>query len=118
MDSTSLRVYEIAKVCHEANRAYCAAIGDHSQASWDLAHDWQKSSAVTGVMYHISNPNSTPADSHESWLAEKKANGWQWGPVKDPEKKEHPCYLPYDRLPQEQKAKDYIFLAIVRAMTE
>jgi len=27
----------IAKVCHEANRAYCESIGDNSQLSWEDA---------------------------------------------------------------------------------
>jgi hypothetical protein len=110
--------FDIARVCHEANRAYCAALGDHSQPSWKDAPDWQKKSAITGVNYHWDNPNSTPADSHKSWLAEKEADGWKFGPVKDPEKKEHPCFVPYEELPAEQKAKDYIFLAICRAMKE
>ena len=106
----------IAKVCHEANRAYCAAIGDTSQVPWEEAPDWQKQSALNGVRYHLQHPGSTPADSHQSWLAEKERDGWKHGPVKDPEKKEHPCFVPYEQLPKEQQAKYYIFLAIVRAL--
>lgn len=113
---TEYEVNEIAKVCHEANRAYCKALGDHSQLSWEDAPDWQRKSAITGVTYHLNNPNSTPADSHRSWLEEKAADGWKFGLVKDPVKKEHPCFVPYEALPKEQQAKDYIFLAIVRAM--
>ena len=37
------------------------------------------------------------------------------GPVKDPEKKEHPCFLPYDELPLSQRIKDYLFTAVVEA---
>lgn len=106
----------IAKVCHEVNRAYCAALGDNSQPSWDDAPDWQRNSAINGVKFHHENPDAGPSHSHDSWLAEKKADGWKYGPVKDPVKKEHPCYVPYDELPAEQKAKDYIFGAIVKAM--
>ena len=29
----------------------------------------------------------------------EEADGWKYGPVKDPEKKEHPCFVPYDDLP-------------------
>jgi hypothetical protein len=46
-------------------------------------------------------------------MQEKKAAGWIYGPVKDPEKKEHPCIVPYDQLPIEQRTKDYLFKAIV-----
>lgn len=33
-----------------------------------------------------------------------------------PEKKQHPCMVPYAELPPEQKAKDSIFVGVVRAM--
>lgn len=105
----------IAKVCHEANRAYCAALGDLSQPSWEDAPDWQKQSAINGVQFHYANPMAQPSDSHVAWLAQKEADGWKYGPVKDPDKKEHPCFVPYDELPVEQRAKDYIFRAICHA---
>lgn len=40
----------------------------------------------------------------------------KFGPVKDPERKEHPCFVPYDQLPAAQRAKDHIFNAVVRAV--
>jgi len=106
----------IAKTCHEANKAYCHALGDDSQPTWSQAPEWQQKSAINGVSFIASNPNASPSASHESWLAEKEADGWKYGPVKDPIKKEHPCYVPYDQLPTEQKAKDYIFGAIARTL--
>lgn len=107
---------DIARVAHEVNRAYCRSIGDDSQPAWEDAPDWQKDSAISGVRYHLAHPDSTPADSHNSWLAEKEAAGWTYGPVKDPELKQHPCFVPYDELPPAQRTKDYLFLAVVRAL--
>lgn len=105
---------QIAKVCHEVNRAYCQAIGDFSQPTWEEAEDWQKESAINGVLFHSENLNATPEESHNNWLKEKEAAGWKYGEVKDSIKKEHPCFLPYDQLPLEQKAKDYIFRSLVK----
>jgi hypothetical protein len=102
---------QIAKVAHEVNRAYCAAIGDLSQPAWEDAPDWQRSSAIKGVQEVM-----TPEQRHESWLADKREAGWKYGPVKDPEKKEHPCFVPYAELPLEQRVKDYLFGAVVAAM--
>jgi hypothetical protein len=116
MAGNSLDIESIAITCHEANRAYCQAIGDNSQTFWEDAPDWQKESARNGVKFHRDNSNSTPADSHNSWLAEKKEQGWKYGTVKDPEKKEHPCFVPYEDLPQSQQAKDYIFHAIAKTL--
>lgn len=109
-------VVGIAHVCHEANRAYCQELGDHSQPSWDGAPDWQRTSAINGVMFHIRNPNASASASHENWLKEKLADGWKHGPVKDPEKKEHPCCLAFSDLPDEQQRKDFLFKAIVGAL--
>lgn len=113
-----MKAITVARICHEANRGYCAALGDHSQLPWNSAPDWQKKSAVNGVKFIVANPDALPSASHDSWMAEKAADGWAWGPEKDPAMKLHPCFLPYDQLPVEQKAKDYIFGAIVRAVLE
>lgn len=104
-----MTIEKIAQIAHEINRAYCQSIGDHSQPTWADAPDWQKQSAINGVGFHLQNPEATPAASHESWLAEKTADGWKYGTVKNPETKEHPCFVPYDELPTEQKTKDYLF---------
>lgn len=106
----------IARVAHEVNRAYCQALGDNCQPAWEDAPQWQRDSAVNGVRFHIGNPNAGPDASHLSWLAEKIGGGWKYGPVKDAERKEHPCCVPYDALPVEQKAKDYLFRAVVHAL--
>lgn len=106
----------IAAAAHMANRAYCIALGDTSQPLWKEAPDWQKDSAFNGVKATLTNPNHTPEDSHKSWLKQKISEGWIYGPVKDPEKKLHPCIVPYSDLPPEQKIKDDIFLATVREM--
>jgi hypothetical protein len=108
-------VEAIAEMCHEANRAYCQMQGDMSQPKWADAPDWQKASAIDGVEFALANPLITPADSHANWLKDKENAGWKYGEIKDPEKKEHPCFVPYDQLPQSQQIKDYIFLTVVRA---
>lgn len=107
-------IESIARVCHEVNRGYCESLGDFSQSPWKDAQKCQRESAIHGVKFHIESPEVTPKQSHENWLNGKQ--GWKHGPVKDPEKREHPCYLPYDELPQEQRSKDYIFTAIVKTL--
>ncbi len=110
-----MHIHDIAKLCHEVNRAYCAALGDNSQLPWESAPQWQKESAVQGVQFHM-HGEASPEQSHESWLALKLAEGWTYGPVKDEALKQHPCCVPYHMLPVEQKAKDYIFGSIVRTI--
>lgn len=108
----------IAAAAHMANRAYCIGIGDTSQPTWAEAPDWQKDSAINGVKACIDGgPEHSPEASHKAWLAQKQAEGWKVGPVKDPEKKEHPCMVPYAELPEAQRVKDDVFLATVRTLS-
>lgn len=106
------RLDQIARVCHEANRAYCRTIGDFSQVEWKLAPDWQRESARMGVDLHLMG-DFGPEASHAAWMRNKLDNGWTYGPTKDAEKKEHPCLVDFDKLPPEQQVKDHLFRAIV-----
>lgn len=107
---------QIARIAHEVNRAYCAALGDLSQKPWEEAPDWQRQSAIAGVRFLIDNPNAGPDASHKAWLAHKEAEGWKYGPVKDEAKKEHPCFTSYENLPEWQRVKDYLFGGVVRVL--
>jgi len=108
---------QIAKVCHEANKVLCESLGDLSQTHWADAPQWQKDSAIKGVIFNINEPYAPASASHESWLKEKEEAGWKYGLIKDAEKKEHPCFVPYNDLPVEQQAKDHLFKAIVNALS-
>lgn len=110
-----LKVEEVARLCHEANRVYCESVGDFSQADWDKSPEWQKTSAINGVKFHLANPQATAENSHENWFKEKQEDGWQYGPAKDTIRKLHPCMLPYNQLPEKQRIKDHIFRAMVHA---
>lgn len=111
-------ITDIARVAHEINRAYCRAVGDDSQPSWIDAPMWQKQSAFDGVAFHLENPDAGPSASHENWLKQKIREGWEYGEVKDPERKKHPCMVAFDELPVEQKAKDHLFRAVVHALKD
>ena len=104
-----------ARICHEANRVYCASLGDDSQIPWDDAPARIKDSAMAGVKLHFENPHVAPSASHEAWTDYKIAEGWIWGETKDPVLKTHPCLVPFDQLPSAQQFKDVLFQAIIHA---
>jgi hypothetical protein len=108
----------VAAAAHEANRIWCDAHGDYSQPHWEDAPEWQRKSAVDGVQAIVQGKVTNPRDSHRNWYAYKEFEGWKYGPVKDPEKKEHPCMVPYEELPEEQRKKDAIFWGIVKALKD
>lgn len=116
--SDEAKIEKIARVAHEVNRAYCEALGDKSQPAWADAPDWQQASARLGVKFHLATPEASASASHDSWYAQKEREGWVWGSVKNPDKKTHPCMVPFNSLPPEQQAKDFLFRGVVHAMKD
>jgi hypothetical protein len=106
---------QIARVCHEANRALQVETGDPAVSPpWDEVPEWQRTSAVEGVQAALGG--ATPEQLHESWCAAKERDGWTHGEVKDAAARTHPCLVPYEELPAEQRAKDHLFAAVVAAL--
>ena len=111
-----ITIHDVAAICHETNRAYCEALRDFTQKPWRDAPPWQRQSAENGVKFHLANPDASPSASHEAWLAEKAADRWTYGPVKDEAKKQHPCMVPFGELSPKQQMKDKLFTAIVETL--
>jgi len=45
-------------------------------------------------------------NAHENWAQERMAQGWQHGPRRDDDKKQHPCLVPYADLPDSERVYD------------
>ena len=45
-------------------------------------------------------------NAHDIWAQQRLADGWIWGPRRDGDKKEHPCLIPYEKLPESEKEYD------------
>ena len=43
---------------------------------------------------------------HEIWAQERINQGWTYGEKRDDNKKHHPCLVPYEDLPEEEKVYD------------
>src|SRR6266542_2528397 len=104
----------IGRVCHEANRAYCTVVGDPGLPAWDDLDESYRESTRMGVRNALAG--STPKESHMSWLKERVGAGWVLGPKLDRQAKIHPNLVPYEQLPESQKRKDHLFVAVVRAL--
>lgn len=113
-----MKISEIAAVCHAVNRAYCQSIGDHSQVQWEFATPEIQTSMVRGVVAVLRDPEITPEELHQKWMEAKAEDGWHYGPIKDADKKTHPCMVAYSLLPSDQRTKDYLFRATVKALAD
>lgn len=43
---------------------------------------------------------------HEVWARTRIEQGWTYGPERIDAEKKHPCLVPYDQLPEEEKVFD------------
>ena len=117
-DIKTIAIADIARVAHEANRAYCRTLGDNSQDRWLDAPAWQVESAIDGVCAIVNGDVTKPEGSHKNWMEQKAKDGWIYGVQKNPATKTHPCMVPYDELPPEQRVKDSLFFAVVNALKD
>ena len=44
--------------------------------------------------------------NHDTWALHRIEEGWTYGPTRDDSKKENPCIVPYDELPESEKDYD------------
>lgn len=45
-------------------------------------------------------------NTHDIWAAKRLAEGWKYGATRNDERKEHPCLVPYEELPENEKEYD------------
>ena len=45
-------------------------------------------------------------NAHDIWARQRLAEGWTYGPERDDAKKQHPCLVPYEQLPESEKEYD------------
>lgn len=46
------------------------------------------------------------ANNHEIWASERVSQGWSYGKQRDDMRKETPCLVPYEELPEIEKEYD------------
>ena len=113
MSQVSQDVLErVARIAHEVNRGVCAAIGDETHVPWDVAPAWQRESVLDGVRGVLSGALVDAEAQHESWLARKTAEGWQYGDVKDVVAKRHPACVAWCELSIGERIKGYLFRTV------
>lgn len=120
-------LYDLMRLLHSVNKAICDSLGDYSQPTWDdisssvmitsssyQDHQGNVKSIYNSIEFIKSNPDCDAGAFHQNWCDFMQSRGWKYGPVKDSEKKEHPCLVQFKDLPQEQITKDAVFMTIVK----
>lgn len=114
----AMTIENIAQVVHEINKAFCESLGDHSLLSWEQTSNDIKDIVISGVRFHLEYPFASADASHNNWMAQKIAQGWVYGPVKDAVRKQHPSIAPFDQLSLPERQKDVLVMQTVHSLAK
>jgi len=110
---------EIARIAHAANSALRSELGQEVTA-WEELDLKRQAGVVAGVASIRERLKDgyapSPEESHARWMGSMAAQGWRQGENQNAEKKTHPNMVPYAQLPESERRKDALFIAIVVAL--
>lgn len=111
-DYSNVSDIAVARVVHESNRAYNVFLDDPApDPPWDALPDWHRGMIISRVQAILGGWGA--AEIHLDWVETMTALGWSYGPVKDPDRKTHPCLRRWEELPVWQRRKDELAVQVV-----
>lgn len=117
MTEYAFKPAEVARIIHAANIEVQAIRGhDVISQPWFYEPLSQRKIVINGVAM-VRRHNLSARQNHELWRGAKLAAGWRYGAEKDPERKTHPCMVPWHKLPAENRDQAVLFVAIVHALS-
>jgi hypothetical protein len=106
----------IGKIAHTAVNAYAQSLGEIA-VEWEDLPAANRKGVTSAIEKIVSGEIAGPVSGHDAWMTFMVENGWHYGPVKSYEAKTHPQLRPWAELPIEQRRKDFLFHAVVKALT-
>ena len=111
-------LWKIARVMHEAVRAWQKANDQPAAPSWSRAPKWMREASREAVIWRLDNPKAAASAQHDQWLTQKKEAGWKYGKTKNGTKKTHPLMVSYDDLPEVERRKDALVGALIDSLAK
>jgi RyR domain len=109
---------EVAEECHVAVCGLQRIQHDPAPSpDWPFLNDDQRRIASEAVRMIRSGATPSAQAHHEWWFGEMTAAGWAQAAKYDPAARVHPNLVHWDDLPEGERDKDRMFLAVVRVMT-
>jgi hypothetical protein len=96
---------ELTESDKEDNRAAARRMGDVLAVAGLALSNEPGASAVSDDTFIAALEPMAEAE-HRGWMAQRAQSGWTWGEVRDDDARRHPCMVPYQQLPESEKAKD------------
>lgn len=104
-----MKIEQIGKICHEANRALRATLNEPDNGPWEELSEARRNGVTDGVKYFYNlwqrGVRQGPIVSellHANWVCSMVAQG----------ETNHTNLVPYSQLSDEQRSKDFLFCGI------
>jgi hypothetical protein len=113
------KVEATARVAYNADQFFSQTLSkDHEVVSWEKATGFVRHQVMAAIRQVIDNgPNGMSGkELHEARRSQLRENGWKYGAILDLEKKISPMVTSYDKLSDNQKHRDGLFLTNVASM--
>lgn len=106
MQAERRRTLELAaQEGHNILAAYKRALGERAR-DWDQAEDWERESSLRWAESLAGGEVPDPRADHAAWLAERRSQGWCWGPKRDDALKYNPLMVEdWGQLPPTERLK-------------
>ena len=105
-----------ARFVYEAARLENVAAGRPiNPEPWEKRDASFRSNMIRAVSRQCGKRRLTsPKKLHEAWVRAYKHLGWTYGPVRDANRKTHPDMVPFHKLGQLEKEKDWVFYMLCK----
>lgn len=114
---TPIELDRIARVVHEAVRAWARANDQNASRSWSQCAKWMREATYESVRFVLEHPDAPASAQHDQWMEKKRRDGWTHGAEKSGVSKTHPMLVPYDELPLVERRKDELVRCLVAALS-
>jgi hypothetical protein len=92
-------------------------MNDPSKEATVHRHDASDASAVELRAELLALAEDLAAHVHEAWMRVRLSEGWSYARERDDARRTHPCLVPYEELPEADKACDrQVTLGTLRAI--
>lgn len=104
---------KIAEQAHAVNNVWTKEVGNETRPEWNTLSQEDKEHYIHAVSNAIDSKLYSPAEAHKQWSTWMLAQGWEHGEYNRDEKK-HPNLIPFEQLPESEKVKDILFIAVCK----